>query len=73
MLPNDEPEAIEWRHETGDDRGRLCQIRHVIAIASSAGAPAQAAEHACESIKEFKAADMDMMKSMEGATYRRKP
>jgi hypothetical protein len=48
------------------DRKSLCQIRHVIAIAISAGAQAQTGEHASET-KEFKAADMDMMKNMEGA------
>jgi hypothetical protein len=45
----------------------LCQIRHVIAIASSAGAPAQTAEHAGEATKEFMAVGMDMMKNMEGS------
>jgi hypothetical protein len=50
-----------------EDREPLCQIRHVIAIASSAGAPAQTAEHASEATKEFKAVDMDMMKNMEGS------
>ena len=50
-----------------EDREPLCQIRHVIAIASSAGAPAQTAEHASEATKEFKAVDMAMMKNMEGS------
>ncbi len=51
----------------GEGREPLCQIRHVIAIASPSGAPAQTAEHAAEGTKESKAADMDMMKNMEGA------
>ena len=51
----------------GEDRDPFCKIRHVIAIASSAGAPAQTGKHASEATKEFKEDDMDMMKNMEDA------
>jgi len=46
----------------------------IIALATSAtGAIAQNAQHGSESTKEFKAADMNMMKNMDAAPYTGNP
>ena len=46
----------------------------IIALAASAtGAIAQNAQHGSESTKEFKAADMNMMKNMDAAPYTGNP
>jgi hypothetical protein len=46
----------------------------IIALATSAtGAIAENGQHAAESTKEFKAADMNMMKNMDAAPYTGKP
>ena len=46
----------------------------IIALATSAtGAIAQNGQHAAESTKEFKAADMNMMKNMDAAPYTGNP